>query len=164
GYLTRSSAERWLCATLAEIRARTMPPLAGTRASFTAAAQEWLRYIEHDRRRKATTLRGYRILLDVHVLPEFGEQLLTDITTEQIERWVWGIDCATATRLKLVVCVSGIYHRERKVWGIIYDPVDDVERPYLKPSLDINVYSPAEVLALVAAAASEQDAAIFLTA
>jgi len=67
--------------------------LAGTRASFTTAAAEWLRCVEHDRRRKATTVRGYRILLDVHVLPEFGEQLLTDITTEQIERWVWGIDC-----------------------------------------------------------------------
>jgi integrase len=164
GYLTRSSAERWLCVTLEQIRVRTMPPMAGTRASFTAAADEWLRYIEHDRRRKATTVRGYRILLEVHVLPEFGEQLLTDITTEQIERWAWGIDCATTTRLKLIVCVSGIYHRARKVWGITYDPVDDVDRPYIKPSFDLDVYSPAEVRALVAAAAGEQDAAIFLTA
>jgi integrase len=160
----RSLAERWLGTTLEQIRARTTPPMAGTRASFKAAAEEWLRYVEHDRARKATTVRGYRILLHVHVLPEFGDQLLTDITTEQIERWAWGIDCATATRLKLVVCLSGIYHRARKVWGITYDPVDDVERPYLKPSLDINVYSPAEVFALVAAAPSEQDAAIFLTA
>jgi integrase len=100
----------------------------------------------------------------VHVLPEFGEQLLTDITTEQIERWAWSIDCATTTRLKLIVCVSGIYHRARKVWGMTYDPVDDVERPYIRPSLDLEVYTPAQVFALVAAAASEQDAAIFLTA
>jgi integrase len=164
GYFNRSSAERWLCATLEQIRVRTMPPMAGTRASFTTAAEEWLRYVEHDRGRKATTIRGYRALLEVHVLPEFGEQLLTDLTTEQIERWAWGIDCATSTRLKLIVCVSGIYHRARKVWGLVYDPVDDVERPYLKPSLDIEVYSPTEVLALVAAAASDQDAAIFLTA
>src|SRR3954447_13230897 len=102
GYFNRSSADRWLCATLEQIRVRTMPPMAGTRASFTAAAEEWLRYVEHDRHRKATTVRGYRILLDVHVAPEFGEQLLTDITSEQIERWVWGIDCAAATRLKLI--------------------------------------------------------------
>lgn len=141
-----------------------MPPMAGTRASFRAAANEWLRYVEHDRGRKQTTIRGYRTLLEVHVLPEFGEQLLTDITTEQIERWAWGIDCADTTRLKLIVCLSGIYHRARKVWGIAYDPVDDVERPYVRPSLDLEVYSPAEVRALVAAAASEQDAAIFLTA
>jgi hypothetical protein len=139
GHFNRSMAERWLCATLEQIRVRTMPPQAGTRASFTAAADEWLRYVEHDRGRKATTVRGYRILLQVHVLPEFGEQLLTDITTEQIERWAWSIDCATTTRLKLIVCVSGIYHRARKVWGITYDPVDDVERPYVKPSLDLEV-------------------------
>jgi integrase len=68
------------------------------------------------------------------------------------------------TRLKLIVCLSGIYHRARKVWGITYDPVDDVERPYVRPSLDLDVYSPGEVRALVAAAASERDAAIFLTA
>src|SRR4051812_44637145 len=164
GYLTRSSAERWLWAALEQVRVRTMPPMVGTRASFAAAAEEWLRYVEHDRRRKATTVRGYRILLSVHVLPEFGEQLLTDITTAQIERWVWGIECAAATRLKLIVCLSGTYHRARKVWGITYDPVDDVERPSIRPSLDINVYSPTEVLELVGAAASIQDAAVFLTA
>ena len=164
GYFNRSSAERWLSATLEQIRVRTMPPLAGTRAWFRAAAAEWLRYVEHDRSRKATTVRGYRWLLEVHILPEFGEQSLTDITTEQIERWAWSIDCATSTRLKLIVCVSGIYNRARRVWGISYDPVDDVERPYLKPSFDIDVYSPTEVLALVAAADSEKDAAIFLTA
>ncbi len=94
----------------------------------------------------------------------FGAQLLTDVTTEQIDRSVRSIDCAASTRVKLIVCLSGIYHRARKVWGITYEPVDDVERPYVKPSLDIDEYSPAEVLALVAAAASDQDAAIFLTA
>jgi integrase len=164
GYLNRSLAERWLSATLEQIRVRTTPPLAGTRASFRAAADEWLRYVEYDRGRKATTVRGYRILLEVHLLPEFGEQLLTDVTTEQIERWAWSVDCATSTRLKLIVCLSGIYHRARRVWGITYDPVDEVERPYVRPSFDIDVYSPGEVLALVAAAASEKDAALFLTA
>jgi hypothetical protein len=34
---------------------------------------------------------GTEILLRVHVLPEFEGQLLTEISTEQIERWVWGI-------------------------------------------------------------------------
>jgi integrase len=164
GYFTRPLAERWLCATLEQIRTRTMPPMAGARASFAAAAAEWLRFIEHDRARKPTTVRGYRILLDVHVLPEFGGQLLTEITTAQIERWAWGIDCAPTTRAKLIVCLIGIYHRARRVWGITYDPVDDVERPQIRHSYDIEVYSPAEVLALVDAAASEQDAALLLTA
>jgi hypothetical protein len=61
------------------------------------------------------TLRGYQTLLRTHVLPEFGAQLLTDTTTEHIERWVWGIDCSPATRAKLIVCLSGTYRRARRV-------------------------------------------------
>lgn len=41
GYLNRSLAERWLCATLAQIRARTTPPMAGTPCTFAVAAAEW---------------------------------------------------------------------------------------------------------------------------
>jgi integrase len=164
GYFTHGLAERWLCATLQQIRSRTMPPMAGTRATFTAAAAEWLRHIEHDRGRKPTTVRGYQTLLRTHVLPEFGALLLTDITTEHIERWVWGIDCSAATRAKLIVCVSGIYRRARRVWGITYNPVEDVERPQLRPTHEVNVYTPAEVVTLVAATDSEQDKAILLTA
>jgi integrase len=164
GYVTRSTAERWLCATLEQIRARTQPPMAGTRATFEAAAAEWLRHVEDDRGRKPNTIRGYEILLRVHLLPEFEGQLLTEISTEQIERWVWGIQCSAATRTKLIVCLSGIYHRARRVWGISYDPVDEVQRPLLRASFDIAVYTPGEVQALVVAARNEQDAALLLTA
>ena len=109
-------------------------------------------------------MRGYRILLEVHVLPEFGDMLLTEITTEQIERWAWGISCAATTRLKLIVCLSGIYHRARRVWGLTYDPVDEVQRPPIKRDYDVEVYSPSEVFALVDAADDEQDAVLLLTA
>jgi hypothetical protein len=95
------------CATLEQIRSRTMPPMAGTRAIVTDAVAEWLRHVEHDRGRKPTTVRGYQTLLRTHVLPEFKQMLLTDITTEHIERWVWSIDCSAATGAKLIVCLSG---------------------------------------------------------
>jgi hypothetical protein len=38
------------------------------------------------------------------------------------------------------------------VWGITYNPVEDVERPQIRPTFEVNVYTPAEVLALVTAA------------
>jgi integrase len=44
------------------------------------------------------------------------------------------------------------------------NPVADVEKPPTQRSGDIDVFSPEEVMALVRAAASEQDAAIYLTA
>jgi len=164
GHHTRSTAERWLNLTLQRIRQRTMPPVRGTPAGFDEAAAEWLRHVEHDRGRKPTTLRGYRILLDTHLRPAFGGRQLSDLSTEEIERVVWSTGLAAASITKLIVCMSGIYHRARRVWGITYDPVDDVQRPQLKPTYDLEVYTPAEVLELTNAAVSERDAAIFLTA
>jgi hypothetical protein len=63
-------------------------------------------HVEHDCRRKPTTIRGYQALLRT-CGPEFGHLLLTYITTEHIECWVWGIDYSPVTRAKLC-CLSGI--------------------------------------------------------
>jgi integrase len=60
--------------------------------------------------------------------------------------------------------VHGIFQRAKNMWGLATNPASDVEKPPLKPSGDIQVFSPEEVWALVRAARSKQDAAIFLTA
>ena len=60
--------------------------------------------------------------------------------------------------------LHGIFKRARKVYGLPRNPARDVEKPPQRRSGDIEVFSPEEVWALVRAAASEQDAAIFLTA
>jgi integrase len=54
--------------------------------------------------------------------------------------------------------------RAQKVWGLAANPVDDVEKPSIRRSGEIEVFSPEEVWALVRAAASEQDGALYLTA
>jgi len=51
-----------------------------------------------------------------------------------------------------------------RVWGVPRNPVVEVERPRYRVSDDLDAYSPEEVWALVRAAGSEQDAALFLTA
>jgi integrase len=51
-----------------------------------------------------------------------------------------------------------------KIWGLPRNPVAEVERQRETISGDIEVFSVEEVLSLVRAADSEQDAAIFLTA
>jgi hypothetical protein len=43
-----------------------------------AIAAEWLRYCEHERACKPTTLRDYRHSLSVHLLPQFGDQALEE--------------------------------------------------------------------------------------
>jgi integrase len=51
-----------------------------------------------------------------------------------------------------------------KVWGLPWNPAATVERPRYRVSDDLEAYSPEEVWALVRAAGSEQDAALYVTA
>jgi integrase len=62
------------------------------------------------------------------------------------------------------VLLHGIFERARKVWGLRENPVRDVERQPLIRRAHIDVYSVKETRALVRAAASPLDAAIFLVA
>ncbi|MEA2496678.1 MAG: integrase, partial [Thermoleophilaceae bacterium] len=43
-------------------------------ATFADAAAGYLRYIEHDRGRKPSTVRGYRSAIEAHLLPMFGSK------------------------------------------------------------------------------------------
>jgi integrase len=135
-----------------------------TGAMFADAAAEWLRYVEHDRRRKPSTVAGYKTIVRSTLLPGFGELPIEAVTTSMIEKWIGSIQRSASTRIKALVLMHGIFQRARKVWGLPANPVTDVERPPLSSSGDIEVFSPEEVWSLVRAAGSEQDAAIFLTA
>ncbi len=164
GYFTKRTAEAWLREVLDEARRGTLPGLVKTDVTFAAAAEEWLRYVEHDRDRKPSTIAGYRALLRSQLIPEFGEKPIESITTPMIESWIGGVDRSPATRTKALVLMHGIFKRARKLYGLPFNPVADVEKPPARQSGDIDVFSPEEVMALVRAAASEQDAAIYLTA
>jgi integrase len=164
GYVTKRLAEDWLRSVLEDARRGTLPGLVRTGATFEDAAGEWLRYIEHDRGRKPSTVAGYKVMVRSMLLPAFGELQLEAITTPMIERWIGSIHLSASTRTKAIVLLHGIFARARKVWGLPSNPVADVEKPPLTRSGDIDVFSPEEVHALVRAAASEQDAAIYLTA
>ena len=65
---------------------------------------------------------------------------------------------------KRLVVLHGIFRRAMRVWGLPRNPVADVERPRVRVSSDVDAFSPEEIHALVRAAGSEQDGALFLTA
>ena len=164
GYFSKRTAEDWLRSTLDEARRGVLPGMVKTGATFADAAAEWLRYVEHDRGRKPSTVEGYRAIVRSQLLPEFGERPIESITTSMIETWISRMDRSASTRTKALVLLHGIFKRARKVYDLPTNPVTDVERPPMSRSGDIEVFSPEEVMALVRAAADEQDAAIFLTA
>jgi len=60
--------------------------------------------------------------------------------------------------------MHGVMRRAGQVWDLNANPVAGVEKQRTRFTGDLEVFSPEEVMALVRAAASEQDGAIYLTA
>jgi integrase len=139
-----------------------------TGATFADAVAEYMRWLEHDRQRKPSTLRDYQSIVKTHLLPAFGGQRLEDITTDQVEAWSAQLAASgrmnNRTRLKILTVLHGVMGRAKRVWKLPRNPISDVEKPTQRRSTEIEVLSPEEIMALVRAAASQQDAAIYLTA
>ena len=68
-------------------------------ATSADAAAEWLRYIEHDRRRKPSTVAGYQIMVRSHLLPRFGDMTIESIKPQEIEEWLSSMTQALRTML-----------------------------------------------------------------
>jgi integrase len=166
GYFTKRTAEAWLRDVLDQARRGTLPGLVRTGATFADAAAEYMRYAEQDRGCKPSTLRDYRSTITAHLLPAFGSMAVEDIDARAVERWRAGLPSTLSprTKNKLLIQLHGIFRRAQKVYGLPRNPMADVERHRQRSNGDIHVFSVEEVHALVRAAESEQDAAIFLTA
>jgi integrase len=167
GYYTKRTAEAWLRDMLDEARRGTLPGMVRTGATFADAAAEWLRYVEQERGRKASTIRDYNSVVNVHLLPAFGQEPLEKIDAEMIESWLSERlregELSRRSLQKIVVLLNGIFKRARRVWKLTHDPMVDIERLTVPKRTDIEFYSPEEIHALVRAAGSRQDAAVFLT-
>jgi integrase len=165
GYFTKRLAEARLREILDQARRGTLPGQVQTGVTFADAAAEWLRFIDEDRERKPSTLKDYRSVLQAYLLPAFGSEPVEAITPEDIEKWRRSLtSLSNRSKNKLLIQLHGIFRRAQIVWGIPVNPLARVEKHPMRPSGDIQVFSPEEVWSLVRAADSEQDGALFLTA
>jgi integrase len=177
GYFTKRTAQTALRQFLTDADRGVLPEAQQTGATVGDAVEEWLRYVEHERGVRATTLREYRTSTRKHLVPAFGDRKLEAVTTRSIEAWKSQLladgKLSRRTINKLLTNLHGVFDRARRVWGLEKNPVADVER--LRERYDAGDYDwlrPEEVYALVRAAeeapiekrVAEQDAAIFLTA
>ncbi len=85
-YLTRRLAGVSLDDVLAQARRQELPGRVATGTTVADAAAEWLRYCEHDRAVKASTLTEYRHTAD-RIVRDLGAKRLEDVTPEMLERW-----------------------------------------------------------------------------
>lgn len=163
GFFTKRLAEAWLDDVLAQARRAELPGMVRTGATVADAAAEWLRYVEHDRACKPSTLTDYRHTA-ARLIRDLGDQRLEDVTPDGLERWKATLTVSNRTVAKYIVILHGIFKRAMKVWGLPRNPAAEVERPRYRVSDDLDAFSPEEVWALVRAAGSDQDGAVFLTA
>jgi integrase len=163
GFFTRRTAQAWLDEILAEARRGSLPGMVRTGATVADAAAEWLRWAEHERDCKPSTLDGYRGTAD-RIVRQLGDMRIEDVTTQDLERWKATLGCSNRTTQKYLVILHGIFRRAMRVWGLPRNPVVDVERPRVRISTDVDAFSPEEVYALARAASSREDSVAFLTA
>src|SRR4051812_15938683 len=150
GYFTKRTAEAWLRDLLDQARRGTLPGLVRTGATFADAAAEYLRYAQHDRGCKPSTLRDYRSTITAHLIPAFGSTRVEDIDAPTIERWRAGLPghLSPRTKNKLLIQLHGIFRRAQRIYGLPQNPMTNIERHRQRSSGDIQVFSVEEVLAL----------------
>src|SRR5207247_11428701 len=135
--------------------------------SFAEAAAEWLRYVEHDRKRRPSTVRDYRIVVDKVFVPVLGEAPLEAITSAHVDafraRLVAEGRLSARTINKYLALIHGILKRAQRVYGLSANAAAGVERQPMRRSGDFDVLAAEEIEALSRAAASPQDAALYAT-
>jgi integrase len=139
-----------------------------TGVTFADAAEDWLQHGERERDWKNSTVVDYRSAVRAHLLPAFGSMPVERVTTRAIESWRsrWLVEHRAPRQAgKLVSVLHAIFERAKRTYGLSDNPAAEVER--LKVRYDASAYdfySPEEVWALVRAAATERDGAIYLVA
>ena len=153
---------------LADARRGQLVGRARTGVPFREAAEEWLRHGEHERGLKPSTLVDYRSTVSAYLVPAFGDLPLESMTPDLVDQWRRGLlarnGLSPRTVNKALTVLHGIMEHARRVWRLPANPVADVERAKQRYTGDFDFFSPEEVMALVRAAASEQDGAMYLTA
>jgi integrase len=169
GYYTAKMADQELQAMLTDARRGTLAIAHVTGHTFNDAVEEWLRYLEHERGRSATTVRDYRNGVKRYLLPMLGEETpVAAITTEDVdnlrEKLLTQSKLSRRSIQKLMVHLYGVMKRAKRRKWIPTNPCEDAERVTLKPSGDFNVLTPEEVYAVARVADSHQDRALFMVA
>lgn len=170
GYFTRKMAEEALSARLTDIRRGEVPD-PGDRSGKTLAdaVDEWLRYIEHEKDRRPSTVRDYRNTARGALLLEFGpETPIEAIDVDRIEAFrqkqLANPKLSRRTVQKQLVLLHGILKRAKALRWIRANPADDVERVNVKVSGEFNVLSVEQVEAVAAKADDMFGAAIIVAA
>jgi integrase len=142
--------------------------VAPSHVTFAQACDEHLRYLEHDRQRKRSTVGDARSTIKVHLLPGFGESTpVEDITTSDVdalrERLLAG-KLSHRTVQKVMILMHGVMARAKRKGWLAANPAEDAEKVTVRRSDEFNVLSVEQVHAVARAAPDDLLAALFTVA
>jgi integrase len=150
----------------------------GSLCHWTGGLSRVDNWTERKRNLKRRTIKDYRQVLDAYLLPApegseptatgyerapFGTTPLRDLHQTQVKAWYDALPYGRTAEKLLMITRAVFTHAQSRGW-IEQDPTASVERQQVRYSGDYDFYSREEINALVRAADSEQDAAIYLTA
>jgi len=169
GYFTKQTAERWLREYLRDVSKGDRIEQRATGATWSDACEEWLRWIEHDRKRKRSTVRDYRLTIEANLIPDLGgDRRLETIQARHVEGYRDALVAqgrlSPRTINKRLTIMHGVFGRAMKVWDLRANPAAGIDKVPERRSGDLDVFRPDEIRQLAAAAESEQDAALYRTA
>lgn len=170
--------EGYFTAAMAEVELQSIMDAAGTSpastVTFAAAADEWLRYLEHEKGVAERTLGTNQGAVRARLIPFFGADTpVTEITTERIDAYrahgltvggAHGRPLKRTTVQRDLTNLSGILTRALKRGWIDSNPYTDAEKVAYKPSGDFNVLTVPELEAVARAATTEQAAGLYRVA
>ena len=175
GYYTRKTAEEALQSILVEQRQGTAA-VERSGATFADAAAEFLRYVERDREREASTLGDYRGVINGYLLPRFSDRDIASIKSEEIEAYRDELKALTRadgsrrlsnrTIVRHLVVLNAIFKRAARVWKLTGNPAsgDLVDRPPVRYSGEFRTLAPDEVRLVASRMEISEESALVLTA
>src|SRR5215203_451274 len=161
GSLNEDAARDAMRAFLDQQTARTPPE----RVRFDRCVDAFLTYCEAQGR-SPNTMRTYRQIAS-EVRARWEDWRVVDVDYEELEDYreelaERGLAGSTLNQRRAVL--SGIFKIARRRFRVNVDPLEGFERAEVRDASDLEVYSVEEIWALVRAAGSLNDAAIFLMA
>jgi integrase len=170
GFLDEGRAHLTMAKVIAEHEEDLKRKLIKPKATFDEAVEAWLDYLEHEKRAKPATMRGYRTMVcspqpsrprgkprKARLMRTFGGRKLADITTGDVNRFLSGLDLETISARQVnmhrqVLHSIFAFCMRPDTFGLRENPASmTLKRPEpgAKP---IDIFEPAEVLAVAEAA------------
>jgi integrase len=142
--------------------------IAPSHVTFGQACDEHLRYLEHDRQRKRSTIGDARSTIRVHLLPAFGASTpVEDITPADVDGFrdrLLGGELSHRTAQKVLILLGGILKRAKRKGWVQVNAAESAEKVTVRHSDEFNVLSVEQVQAVARAAANELLSALLIVA